>query len=369
MLARMPTRFLIPSVVLAGFLATPALGAIKVAQSSFGSLDDGTEVPLITITNDSGTVVKLTSYGATFVDLQTEDREGNLDHVVLGTESLETLVRGIPAASVIGRYANRIAGASFSIDGERFEITRNNGANHIHGGNRNFAKVVWDTETVENGVRFTYVSADGEEGFPGELTVSVTYTLDEDNALKLDYRATTTEPTVLNLTNHAYFNLAGSGSCEDHVLQILAQNHAPTGAGLIPTGAIESVVGTPLDFTEPRRVGDRIRSLGSGFRGYDHGYLLPTRGGEVRLAAVVYEPSSGRVMEVETDAPGVQLYTGNHVNDYTGIGGAKFGPYGGLCLETQFYPDSPHHAHFPSTVLRPGEVFESSTVFRFSVRE
>ena len=353
----------------AALVFVPAAGAVQVSETPFGVLDDGTEVPLFTLSNEAGTVVKLTSYGATFVDLQTADRDGELDHVVLGADSLETLARGIPAASVIGRYANRIAGAAFTIDGERFEITRNSGANHIHGGHRNFAKVVWDAEAVEDGVWFTYVSADGEEGFPGELTVSVTYTLDERSGLNLHYRATTTRPTVLNLTNHAYFNLAGSGSCEDHVLQIFAQNHAPTGPGLIPTGAVESVLGTPLDFTEPRRVGDRIRSLGGGFRGYDHGYLLPPTKGEVRLAAVVYEPSSGRVMEVETDTPGVQLYTGNHVNQFTGIGGAQFGPYGGLCLETQFYPDSPHHAHFPSTILRPDEVFESRTVFRFSVRD
>lgn len=364
-------RHSIPWVVVVSALLSSASvhASTEVTEGVFGTLDDGVQVPLITLSNESGTLVKLCAYGATIVDLQTADRDGGLDHVVLGTDSLNTLVNGMPAASVIGRYANRIAGAAFAIDGERFEITRNSGPNHIHGGRQNFAQVVWDTETIENGVRFTYVSGDGEEGFPGELTVSVTYTLDDTNAVRLDYRAVTTKPTALNLTNHAYFNLAGSGSCLDHVLQIHAANHAPTGAGLIPTGAIESVVGTPLDFTQPRRVGDRIGDLGAGFRGYDHGYLLPPSDGALRRAAEVYEPTSGRVMDVETTTPGVQLYTGNHVNQFTGIGGARFGPYGGLCLETQFYPDSPHHAHFPSTILRPGEVFESATVFRFGVRD
>jgi aldose 1-epimerase len=274
--------------------------------------------------------------------------------------------------AVVGRYANRIAGARFMLDGTEYRITANAGKNHIHGGGgKRFDKVLWKGSPYRNGnevgVRLTHFSPDGEEGFPGNLHCTVTYTLTDSDELRIDYTATTDKPTVINLTNHSYFNLAGAGSGDilDHELTIAAPWYTPAGEGLIPTGEIRSVEATPLDFTEPRRIGDRIDEL-TETRGYDHNYVLDGSYGSSVLAARVREPISGRIMEVYTTEPGVQLYTANGMNNVRGKAGKIYGSHHSFCLETQHFPDSPNKAHFPSTVLRPGERFESATIFRFS---
>lgn len=347
-------------------------------------MPDGTVVKLFTLRNARGMVVKLTSYGATVTELWVPDRRGSLTNVILGSDTFDAYLKGHPAAaSVIGRVANRIAKARFTLDGVEYKLAANNGPNHIHGGNRNFAKVVWQAKALPArrhaaAVQFTYLSKDGEEGYPGNLTVTVTYTLTDDNELRLDYRATTDKATPVNLTNHGYFNLAGFGDVLGHVLWLASDRYTPADAELIPTGEIARVNGTPLDFTTPTPIGARIEQLQPALNGYDHNYVLSGGGLAVgglgeslalpRLCARVSEPKSGRVLEVLTTQPGVQLYTGNHVNHFVGVGGAVFGPHAGLCLETQHYPDSVHHPNFPSTILRPGQTFRSTTVFRFSVK-
>jgi aldose 1-epimerase len=256
------------------------------------------------------------------------------------------------------------------LDGVEYRLAANHGRHHIHGGARNFARVVWDArvlpdESRQAAVRFSYVSRDGEEGYPGNLTVTVTYTLTDDNELRLDYEARTDKPTPVNLTNHAYFNLAGAGDVLGHELWLAAEQYTPADEELIPTGELASVKGTPLDFTTPTAVGARIDQLKPRPNGYDHNFVL--RGGRETpvVFARVRDPRSGRVMEVATTEPGVQLYTGNHLREFIGQGGARFGPHGGLCLETQHYPDSVNRPAFPSPILRPGQVFKSRTVFRF----
>lgn len=350
--------------------ANPAFARIE--ASDFGRMPDGTAVKLFTLRNAHGMVVKLTSYGATITELWVPDRGGNLTNVILGSDTLDAYLKGHPAAaSVIGRVANRIAQARFTLDGVEYKLAANSGRNSIHGGNRNFARVVWQAKALparrrEAAVQFTYLSQDGEEGYPGNLTVTVTYTLTDDNELRLDYRATTDKATPVNLTNHGYFNLAGHGDVLGHVLWLASDRYTPADAELIPTGEIASVQGTPLDFTTPTAIGARIKQLQPALNGYDHNYVLGGDGASLKLCARVSEPKSGRVLAVLTTQPAVQLYTGNHVNHFVGVGGAVFGPHAGVCLETQHYPDSVHHPEFPSTILRPGQTFRSTTMFRFS---
>jgi aldose 1-epimerase len=285
-----------------------------------------------------------------------------MTNVVLGAGSLESYLKGFPgSAAVIGRVANRIARAQFTLDGVTYKLAANNGPNHIHGGRRGFAQVVWQAQPLPPGereasVRLTYLSKDGEEGYPGNLTVHVTYTLTDDNVLRIDYEATTDKATPVNLTNHAYFNLAGGGDVLDHELWLAADRYTPADDQLIPTGEVASVKGTPLDFTVPARIGARIQQLKPKPNGYDHNYVLGGDGGTLVLVGRASDPASGRVMEVCTTEPGVQLYTGNHLK------------HGGFCLETQHYPDSVNRPQFPSTILRPGQVFKSSTTFAFSVK-
>lgn len=337
---------------------SPALP--PVSEEVFGRLPDGREVHRYTLRNSGGMVVKVMTYGATLTEIQVPDRAGKLINVIHGSQDLEDFVAGrVPAASVIGRFANRIAGARFRLDDVEYQLAANNGRNHIHGGRVGFARVLWTgeplpTDPLGQAVRLTYRSADGEEGYPGELTVSVTYRLTADNELWLTYRAVTDKPTVLNLTNHAYFNLAGEGPALDHVLWLAAERYTPTDEELIPTGKIASVKGTPLDFTTPTRIGERIDQLKPRPNGYDHNYVLGAGTSEPRLWARLSEPQTGRVMEVLTTEPGVQLYSGNHIQ------------HRGICLETQHFPDSPNQPQFPSCALRPGELFQSMTVFRFS---
>ncbi|HNQ90399.1 MAG TPA: aldose epimerase family protein [Verrucomicrobiota bacterium] len=341
--------------------------------TDLGTLPDGTVVKSFTLRNANGLLVKVMSYGAILSEIRVPDRQGHSANVVLGSDTLAAYLSGHPApAAVIGRVANRIAKARFTLDGKEYILAANNGPNHIHGGRRNFAQMAWNTESLPSqagnaAVRFSYLSPDGEEGYPGNLKVAVTYTLTPADELRLNYTASTDRPTPVNLTNHAYFNLAGSGDALGHLLWLPAEHYTPADDQLIPTGEIAPVRGTPLDFTQPRVVGDRISQLKPRPGGYDHNYVLGNETGALRLCARLSEPHSGRIMEVSTTEPGVQLYTGNHLRNWTGTDGAEFGPHGGLCLETQHYPDSVNHPHFPSVILRPGQTFRSTTVFKFRV--
>jgi len=347
----------------------------SVAEAHFGTTPDGRDVTLYTLTNAHGLRAGVIEYGAILVSLEVPDCNGHLADIALGFDDLDSYVRRNPLfGAVVGRYANRIAGARFMLDGVEHRITANAGANHIHGGgNERFDKVVWKgspyREADEVGVRLAHRSPDGSEGFPGNLDCTVTYTLTNDNELKITYTATADKPTVINLTNHSYFNLAGAGNGDvlDHELTINAPWYTPAGEGLIPTGEIHTVKGTTLDFTTPRKIGARIEQL-TETRGYDHNYVLAGSYGSAVLAARVYEPTTGRVMEVTTTEPGVQLYTANGMRNLQGKAGKVYGSHESFCLETQHFPDSPNKPHFPSTVLRPGEKFESTTIFAFSVR-
>jgi aldose 1-epimerase len=345
---------------------------VRLTEANFGVTPDGAPVKLFTLRNARGMGVKVMSLGATITEIHAADRQGQFTNVVLGSDNLEAYLKGHPAAaSVIGRFANRIAKARFTLDGVEYRLAANNGPNHIHGGNRNFAKVVWDAKALPAGereaaVQFTYFSKDGEEGYPGNLKVTVTYTLTDDNELRLDYAASTDKPTPVNLTNHGYFNLAGAGDALGHILWLDADRYTPADDQLIPTGELASVRGTPLDFTTPTAIGARIEQLKPRPGGYDHNYVLPTDGQTPKLFARAREPKSGRVMEVSTTEPGVQLYTGNHLRSFTGTGGAEFGRHGGFCLETQHYPNSVNQPNFPSPIVRPGQDFKSTTVFKFT---
>src|SRR6266567_3143678 len=315
----------------------------RLEESAFGKGPDGTAVTLFTLRNSSGMTAKVMTYGAILTELRVPDRRGATTNVVLGAETLEQYLKGFPAAAaIIGRVANRIAKARFSLDGVEYHLSANNGANHLHG---TFSKVAWQAKAMPPGeheaaVQLTYLSKDGEEGYPGNLNVKVTYTLTDDNELRIDYEAVTDRATPVNLTSHAYFNLRGHGDVLDHELWLAAARYTPTDEELIPTGQIASVKGTPLDFTTPTRIGSRIEQLKPKPGGYDHNFVINNGGKSLALTARVVEPKSGRVMEVRTTEPGVQLYTGNHLN------------HGGLCLETQHYPDSVHQPEFPSTILR-----------------
>jgi aldose 1-epimerase len=335
----------------------------RIEESEFGRMPDGAPVKVFTLRNGHGATVKIISYGAIIHELQVPDRQGKLTNVVLHAPNLDAYLKGFPAsAAVIGRFANRIAKARFTLDGVEYRLAANNGPNHIHGGRVGFAKVNWRAKGLPPteraaAVELSYFSKDGEEGYPGNLTVKVTYTLTDDNELWLDYEATTDKATPINLTNHAYFNLRGHGDALDHELWLAAEQYTPTDAELIPTGELASVKGTPLDFSTPTRIGARIEQLKPKPGGYDHNLVLKTKGAPApELVARLSDPQSGRQMEVRTTEPGVQLYSGNHVQ------------HGGICLETQHYPDSVNRPNFPSAILRPGETFKSTTVFAFRAK-
>ncbi len=347
----------------------------RVEEIEFGKMPDGASVRLFTLRNAKGMVAKVMNYGAILTELQVPDRTGALTNVVLGADNLDQYLKGFPAsAAVIGRVANRIAKARFNLDGVEYKLAANAGQHHIHGGRKNFAQALWQAQPLspephESGIRLTYHSKDGEEGFPGNLAVSVTYTLTDENVLRIDYEATTDKATPVNLTNHAYFNLGGFGQVLDHELWLGADNYTVADDQLIPTGQIASVKGTPLDFTMPTVIGSRIEALKPGLSGYDHNFVLKTGGKFPRLAARVSDPKSGRVLEVRTTEPGLQLYTGNHLDGkQAGVGGVPYPKYGGVALETQHYPDSVNHPGFPSTILRPGQKFSSTTIFTFLIR-
>lgn len=347
---------------------------MNVEKEVIGKTEDGVDVEQYTLTNDHGMRVTLITYGAILTSVEVPDRDGRLENVTLYVDSLDDYLAGHPLfGAVVGRFANRIAGAKFMLDGREVHVTPNAGGNHIHGGRESFDKLVWRAEPVRGdgfvGARLRHTSPDGHEGYPGELAVVVTYTLDNDNQLKIDYTAQTDKPTHLNLTNHAYWNLAGadSGNILDHVLVLNADRYLPSDDRLIPLGELKPVRGTPMDFTEPHTLGERIDQVG---KGYDHCYVLnKTEGQRVSLAAKVVEPVSGRVMEVFTSQPGVQLYTANHLGAKHSRQGKPYEKHNGFCLETQHYPNSPNEPEFPSTVLRPGETFHEVTIHKFSVEE
>ena len=353
-----------------------APGMRSLVESEFGSLD-GQSVKLFTLTNDSGSEVAITEYGGIVVSLMVPDRDGNLGDVVLGFEDLDSYIADTPYfGAITGRYANRIAGGRFEIDGTSYELPLNNGPNSLHGGLKGFDKVIWRAKPTESGdgIAFSYVSADGEEGYPGTLESKVTYTWTDRNELRIDYIASTDKPTVVNLTNHSYFNLKDGGASPilGHQLTINADSYTPIDATLIPTGEIAPLAGTPLDFREPTEIGARIEDTSEQLAfgsGYDHNYVLNAAPEGLTLAATVYEPETGRAMEVLTREPGVQFYSGNFLDGHlVGKGGIVYEHRSGLCLETQHFPNSPNQAEFPSTVLRPDDAYSTTTVYRFYTR-
>jgi len=344
-------------IVSLGQAATGA-GALSLVKSSFGTTRQGQPADLYTLSNGTGFVARVTNYGAIIVELDVPDRSGKTVNVIQGFASVgDYQSRGGVNGATIGRYANRIANATFKIDGTEYHVTKNSGANHIHGGTNAFFKVMWSAEEIRSdksvGVKMSYRSPDGEEGFPGNLDATVTYTVPADsNELRVQYGATTDKPTVVNLTNHGYFNLAGanSGRIDDHLLMINADKYTPF-VDFIPTGEFKPVASTPLDFTKPTAIGPRLKEVNNLF---DHNFVVNGGGGkEPVLAARAEDPKSGRVMEVWTTQPGVQFYTGN--------GRA-------LCLEAELYPDSPNRPEFPSAVLRPGAKYSQTTIYRFPSR-
>ena len=348
---------------------------LDITQESFGRMPDGGRVNIYKLTNANGLRAKVINYGAILVSLEVPDRNGKLVDVALGFDDLESYLKPNPLfGATVGRYANRIEGARFTIDGKEYKLTANAGKNHIHGGRAGrFDKVMWNAHPFgsneKKGVQFKYTSPDGDEGFPGNLKCTVTYILTNLNELKIQYEATTDKPTIVNLTNHSYFNLAGAGASDvlAHEIMINAEFYTPGDKALIPTGEIHSVKGTPLDFTEPKTIGSRIEQL-TQTRGYDHNYVLKNSDGSLVPAARVYEPTNGLVMTVHTTEPGMQFYTANGMRGIKGKGGKIYGRHYGFCLETQHFPDSPNKPHFPSTVLRPGQKYSTMTVFKFSTR-
>jgi aldose 1-epimerase len=347
--------------------------------AAFGKDKDGGTVQIYTLTNPQGMEARITPYGATLVSLKTPDRNGALGDIVMGFDSLEGYTQTPPPpyfGATIGRYANRIGGAKFTLNGKTYTLDKNDGANSLHGGFHGFDKVMWTAQPASGdapqSLELSYLSKDGEEGYPGNLSVTVTYTLTPASELRIHYTATTDQDTVINLTNHSYFNLSGPGSGDilDHLLTINADRFTPVDAGLIPTGELRKVDGTPFDFRQPHAVGERINAddeqikLG---RGYDHNWILNRTGSGLEFAARVSDPKSGRVIEVLTTEPAIQFYTGNFLDgSFHGKGGKPYQHRGALTLETQHYPDSPNHPEFPTTTLKAGEQFDSTTVFRFS---
>ncbi|HEV2396765.1 MAG TPA: aldose epimerase family protein [Candidatus Sulfotelmatobacter sp.] len=348
-----------------------------VEQERFG-VRDGRPVILYTLKNSHGVEVHVMNYGGIIQALRVPDRNGKFADIVLGHDTYEGYVPNPPyIGAIVGRYANRIANGQFTLDGKTYNLPKNDGPNTLHGGvTRTFDKVMWESQPLKdrNGVQFEYLSKDGEEGFPGNLKVRVTYVLTDSNELVIDYEATTDKATPINVSQHSYFNLKGEGNGDilDHEVMINADKFTPVDKNLIPTGELRPVKGTPLDFTKQTKVGTRIDDSYEQMvlaHGYDHNFVINRKGDGMTLAARVYEPSMGRVMEVSTTQPGIQFYTGNFLDgSVTGKDGHVYKRRYGLCFETQHFPDSPNHPKFPNTILRPGETFHQKTMFRFSVK-
>ncbi len=348
------------------------------SRADYGKLQDGTAISLYTLTNTAGTVMKVTNYGGIIVSLNVEDKNGNFEDVVLGFDSLSTYEKSNPFfGCIVGRYGNRIAKGKFQLDGETYTLAKNNGENHLHGGVKGFDKQVWtgDDYTIPEGavLKLTYTSKDMEEGYPGNLQTEVIYTLTNNNELKIDYKATTDKKTVVNLTNHSYFNLSGNTKTDilGHKVTLAASKFLPVDKGLIPTGELKPVKGTPFDFTTPHVVGERINDNDEQLKiagGYDHCWVFDKLD-NLSPVATVHDSVSGRFMEVFTTEPAVQFYTGNFLNGtLTGKFNTVYKQRYGLCLETQHYPDSPNQPEFPSVVLNPGEEYTTQTIYKFSVK-
>jgi len=338
----------------------------------FGALPGGAEATLFTLANASGVVCKILDYGGVITELHVPDRNGKLADVVLGYEQLQQYLEGSAHfGALIGRVANRIARGRFTLDGQTFQLATNDGPNQLHGGKRGFDRVIWHAEPFyANGsasLRLAYTSPDGEEGYPGTLKVVATYTLNDENELRLDIEATSDRPTPVNLTNHSYWNLAGTDDILGHILTVAADHYTPVDKLLIPTGEIKPVKGTPMDFTTPSGVGSRFEQLKNDPSGYDNNFVLKSGGGHLALAARVHEPVSGRVLELLSDQPGMQFYTGNFLKGpIKGKHGAVYGRHSGLCLEPQYFPDFINHPNFPQSILRPGQTYRQTMVCRFS---
>ena len=352
---------------------------MKTGKESFGKLPDGTPVDLYTLTNAHGIEMKVITYGGIVTSLKTPDRNGQLGDIVLGFDNLQGYLDKSPFfGALIGRYGNRIGNAQFTLNGKSYQLPKNDGDNTLHGGIKGFDKVVWKARPlqVKDGaaLELTYVSKDGEEGFPGTLSVRVVYTLNNRNEWRIDYTATTDKPTVVNLTQHSYFNLAAGAAPNDlaHEMYLNADRFTPVAKGLIPTGELQAVKGTPMDFTKPMAIGahiddnyDQLQLAG----GYDHNWVLNKTGSAMTLAARVVEPTSGRVLEVTTTEPGIQFYAGNFLDGtITGKGGKVYVKRYGFCLETQHFPDSPNKPKFPTTTLKPGQTYKTTTVYKFSAK-
>ena len=345
-----------------------------VKTSVFGKTKDGREAHLYTLSNKSGMQVIISDFGGTVVSIKVPDRNGKIGDVVLGYDTLAGYQEGTASfGATVGRYANRIGGAKFSLDGKEYTLERNNGENHLHGG---FNKVLWDAEPAAGksaSLKIHYLSKDGEENFPGNLSVTVLFTLTDANELKIEYTATTDKKTVLNLTNHSYFNLKESGTILDHQLTLKASRFTPVDAGMIPTGELRAVGGTPFDFQHATAIGARIEQDDAQLKlghGYDHNWVLDaSMKAQPSLAAILYESTTGRVVEAWTTEPGIQVYTGNFLGGPPpGKGGKIYEPRFAVCLETQHFPDSPNHPDFPTTTLVPGKEFHSTTIYKFSVK-
>lgn len=345
----------------------------KVEKSFFGKMPEGDSVMLYTLRNEKDCVVKITNFGGIITEIHTPDKSGKMGNIALGFDNLDQYLAGHPNfGALIGRFGNRIANAQFTLEGETYLLAANNGKNSLHGGLKGFDDVLWAPEVIScderAALKLTYVSPDGEEGYPGTLNVTVTYELIMDQ-LFITYEAETDKATPINLTNHTYFNLAGEGTILDHILYINATKYTPVNDELIPTGELANVEGTPFDFRKPFVIGERIDEIGGDPGGYDHNFVLDGSSEEKMLAAKLMDPKSGRFVEVITTEPGVQFYTGNFLNGTLSSGDVTYVKNSGMCLETQHFPDSPNQPDFPNSILRPGEKFISQTIFKFGVEE
>jgi len=348
-----------------------------ITMEQFGTTPDGKRVDIYTLTNTKGCEVKITNYGGIVVSLTVPDKDKQMGDIVLGYDNLDGYIKNNPYfGALIGRYGNRIGKATFKLDGQTYKLAANNGENHLHGGNVGFDKVVWDANEIEQkdavGLELSYMSKDGEEGYPGNLSCTVKYLWTNKNELVIEYKATTDKITVVNLTHHSYFNLAGKGDILNHQLMIKADKYTPIDTGLIPTGELRVVKNSPMDFTKPTAIGARIEEdneqLAYGL-GYDHNWVLNNYNGSMKMVAKVYEPTSGRVMEVHTTEPGLQFYSGNFLDGtITGKGGMVYKHRNGLCLETQHFPDSPNKPKFLTTTLKPGEEYSTTTIYKFKTK-
>lgn len=343
---------------------------VNIREESFGILKDGREVSLFTLTNPNGIEIGIINYGGIITSIRVPDRNGKKENIVLGYDELQKYVEKDPYfGAIVGRYANRIEDGAFHLDGNRFELSKNDGDNHLHGGEKGFNEVLWDAELTDtHSLKLAYASEDGEEGYPGNLKVTVVYTLTDQDELKIEYRATTEEATPVNLTSHSYFNLSGdlSTSILDHLLTLNANRYTPVDEELIPTGEIAAVEGTPFDFTKSYKIGARINEVKGG---YDHNFALNPTEDSLQWAASLYDEKSGREMKIYTTEPGIQFYSGNFLDgSLQGPDGISFDKHAALCLETQHFPNSPNQENFPSTILHPGEEFHSMTIYAFSMR-